>query len=65
VKETKRITVMKNNVPNTRKKTDAEYAVAVDAQEEWNRIQGLKTVRPTSILQKHQGAEVGRYYLCL
>ena len=28
-------------------------------------MQGLKPVRPTSILEKHQGAEVGRYYLCL
>ena len=58
---------MKNNVPNTKEKTDAEYAIAVAAQEEWNRMQGLNPVRPTSIhvLEKHQGAEVGRYFLCL
>ena len=63
-KKKKRITAMKNNVPKTKEKTNAEYAIAVAAQEEWNRMQGLKPVRPTSILQKHQGVEVGRHYLC-
>ena len=61
----KRVAAMKNVVPKTKEKTDADYAIAVAAQEEWNRIQGLKPVRPTSILEKHQGHEVGRYYLCL
>ena len=61
----KRVAAMKNVVPKTKEKTDAEYAIAVAAQEQWNRMQGLKPVRPTSILEKHQGAEVGRYYLCL
>ena len=65
VKEKTRITAMKNNVPKTKEKTDAEYAIAVAAQEEWNQMQGLKPIRPTSILEKYQGAEVGRYYLCL
>ena len=61
----KRITAMKNNVPKTKEKTNAEYAIPVAAQEEWNPMHGLKTVRPTSILVvKYQGAEVGRY-LCL
>ena len=54
-----------DNVPKTKEKTHAEYAIPVAAQEEWNPMNGLKTVRPTSILAvKHQGAEVGRY-LCL
>jgi hypothetical protein len=61
----KRVAAMKNVVPKTKEKTDADYAIAVAAQEEWNRMQGLKPVRPTSILEKHQGVEVGRYYLCL
>ena len=61
----KRVAAMKNVVPKTKEKTDAEYAIAVAAQEHWNRMQNLKPVRPTSILEKHQGAEVGRYYLCL
>ena len=61
----KRVVAMKNVVPKTKEKTDADYAIAVAAQEQWNRMQGLKPVRPTSILEKHQGAEVGRYYLCL
>ena len=61
----KRVAAMKNVVPKTKEKTDADYAIAVAAQEEWNRMQGLKPVRPTSILEKHQGHEVGRYYLCL
>ena len=52
----KRVQAMKNNVPMTKEKTDADYAIAVAAQEEWNRIQGLKPVRPTSILEKRQGA---------
>ena len=65
VEEDKRITAMQNNVPKTKEKTNAEYAIAVAAQEEWNRMEGLKPVRPTSIVEKHQGAEVGKYYLCL
>ena len=64
-KKKNRITAMKNNVPKTKEKTNAEYAIPVAAQEEWNPMHGLKTVRPTSILVvKYQGAEVGRY-LCL
>ena len=56
---------MKNNVPKTKEKTNAEYAIPVAAQKEWNPMHGLTTVRPTSILvEKHQGAEIGRC-LCL
>ena len=65
MKEKNRISAMKNNVPKTKEKTDAEYAVAVAAQEDSNQMQCLKPVRPTSILEKHQGVEVGRHYLCL
>jgi len=60
----KRITVMKNSVPMAKEKADTAYAIAVAAQGEWNRMQGLKFARPTRILEEHQGAEVGRYYLC-
>ena len=35
----------------TKEKADTAYAVAVAAQEEWNRIQGLKPARPTRILE--------------
>ena len=34
VEEDKRITAMKNNVPKTKEKTNAEYAIPVAAQEE-------------------------------
>ena len=66
----KRVAAMKNVVPKTKEKTDADYAIAVAAQEEWNRMQGLKPVRPTSILETHQGSTKVtkselRYYLCL
>ena len=64
VEEDKRITAMQNNVPKTKEKTNAEYAIAVAAQEEWSPMHGLKTVKQISIVEKHQGAEVGRY-LCL
>ena len=58
------ITAMKNNVPMAKEKADTFNAIAVAAQGEWNRMQGLKFARPTRILEEHQGAEVGRYYLC-
>ena len=48
-----RVTAMKNNVPKTKEKTDAEYAIAVAAQEEWNRMQGLTPAWPTSILENN------------
>ena len=57
----KRITVVKNNVPMETEKADTANAIAVAAQGEWNRMQGLKLARPTRILEEHQGAEVGRY----
>lgn len=41
---------MKNNVQKTKEKADAEYAIAVAAQGEWNPMQGLKPARPTRIL---------------
>ena len=63
-KSKKRITAMKNNVPMAKEKADTFNAIAVAAQGEWNRKQGLKFARPTRILEEHQGAEVGRYYLC-
>ena len=47
-----------------KEKADTFNAIAVAAQGEWNRMQGLKFARPTRILEEHQGAEVGRYYLC-
>ena len=47
-----------------KEKADTAYAIAVAAQGEWNRMQGLNFARPTCILEEHQGAEVGRYYLC-
>ena len=52
------------NIPKTKENADAEYAIAVAVQEERNQMQGLKHVGPTRIREKHQGAEVGRYYLC-
>ena len=39
----KGVTAMKNNVPNTKEKADAEYAIAVATQGERNQIQGLKS----------------------
>ena len=63
-KSKKKITAMKNNVPMAKEKADTFNAIAVAAQGEWNRMQGLKFARPTRILEEHQGAEVGRYYLC-
>ena len=47
-----------------KEKADTFNAIAVAAQGKWNRMQGLKFARPTRILEEHQGAEVGRYYLC-
>ena len=41
---------MKNNVPMAKEKADTFNAIAVAAQGEWNRIQGLKFTRPTRIL---------------
>ena len=60
-KSKKRITAMKNNVPMAKEKADTFNAIAVAAQGEWNRMQGLKFAKPTRILEEHQG---GRYYLC-
>ena len=39
----KGVTAMKNNVPNTKEKADAEYTIAVATQGERNQIQGLKS----------------------
>ena len=60
----KRVAAMTNVVPKTKEKPDADYAIAVAAQGERNPMQDLKPVNPTSIREKHQGAEVGRYCLC-
>ena len=56
----KRVVAMKNVVPKTKEKTDADYAIAVAEQGERNQMQGLNSARPTRILEEHQGAEVGR-----
>ena len=50
----KRITVMKNNVPMAKEKADTAYAIAVAAQGEWNRMQGLKFAKPTRILEERK-----------
>jgi hypothetical protein len=60
----KRAAAMKNVVPKTKEKPDADYAIAVAAQGERNQMQDLKSVGSTRIREKHQGAEVGRYCLC-
>ena len=60
----KRVAAMKNVVPKTKEKPDADYAIAVAAQGERNQMQDLKRVGSTRIREKHQGAEVGRYCLC-
>ena len=60
----KRVAAMKNAVLKTKVKPDADYAIAVAAQGERNQMQDLKPANPTSIREKHQGAEVGRYCLC-
>ena len=60
----KRVAAMKNVVPKTKEKPDADYAIAVAAQGERNPMQDLKRVGSTRIREKHQGAEVGRYCLC-
>jgi len=63
--KTKRVVAMKNVVPKTKEKPDADYyAIAVAAQGERNQMQDLKRVGSTRIREKHQGAEVGRYCLC-
>jgi len=56
---------MRSNAAKPKEKTDAEHAIAVAAQEEWNRVKNLRPKKPTRILEKRQGAEVGRFYLCL
>ena len=56
---------MRSNALKPKEKTDAEHAIAAAAQEEWNRVKNLRPKKPTRILEKRQGAEVGRYYLCL
>jgi len=52
------------NIPKTKENAHAEYAIAVAAQGERNQMQDLKRVGSTRIREKHQGAEVGRHYLC-
>ena len=52
------------NIPKTKENADAEYTIAVAAQEERNQMQDLKHVGSTRIREKRQGAEVGRYCLC-
>ena len=56
---------MRSNAARPKEKTDAEHAIAAAAQEEWNRVKNLRPKKPTKILEKRQGLEVGRYYLCL
>ena len=56
---------MRSNASKPKEKTDAEHAIAVAAQEEWNRVKNLRPKKPTRILEKRQGTEVGRFYLCL
>ena len=60
----KRVAAMKNVVPKTKEKPDADYAIAVATHGERNPMQDLKPVNPTSIREKHQGVEVGRYCFC-
>ena len=60
----KRVAAMKNVVPKTEEKPDADYAIAVAAHGERNPMQDLNRVGSTRIREKHQGAEVGRYCLC-
>ena len=37
-----------------KEKADTAYAIAVAAQGEWNRMQGLKFARPTRILEERK-----------
>jgi len=61
----KRVAAMKNVVPKTKEKPDADYAIAVAAQGERNPMQDLiNRVGSTRIRENRQGAEVGRYCLC-